>query len=693
MNRLLLSLLFINLIQPICLLGQNQNYKLELASFCTMEDDEYAAIYYQEGLVFCSNSRTDLFVTFSTPEDKELFNMFYVPTKGDSIGKKPQLLALELMTNFNDGPASFTNNDSTIIFSRNNRVSSKKRDVKDEGNKLGLFTSKIENNSWSKSEEFKFNGSDYHITMPTISKDGNRLFFASDMPGGYGGLDIYSCERIDNQWSQPKNLGDKINTAKSESFPFISASGELFFASNGHNGLGGLDVYSAQQKYGRWGEVLHLNAPLNSEFDDFALITDQNFETGYLSSNRNGSDDIFEFTTLIPQFVNCDTIKENEYCFLFYDEYYTPVDTSKTYYEWVFGDGVKIKGKEAEHCYDGPGKYVVELNIIDKQTGEIFLKQTNYEFELLDYEQAYISSKDIEVSRKEVHFEASKTNLPNIKIDKYFWNYGDGNLDQGISVDHIFDKKGTYKVVLGLLSEKDENGRRSKVCVEKNLEIVRNTSALMTLKAERGQSNIESEEPVFKLQQLIEPFVERAKLVQLPDNRIKILKELDLIFFESFIKKKNFLPIEKKKSNKPEVDLNSNPAKDLYLKSKQGEGKKSTPKMLLIEKELRLLSQQFEFDYIDKKANVLKKNAEPILSRLLQIIINNPMMELKIGFHVRISSSSDFDIASASANLIQDYLISEGIEKYRLRTAVYGISTEEKNSVGSERVEFIVIKE
>ncbi|MBI9058688.1 MAG: hypothetical protein JEZ01_13065 [Labilibaculum sp.] len=693
MNRFLLTLLLYILVKPFCLVGQNLNYKVDMASFCNTVDDEYSAIYYKEGLVFCSNQRTDLFVTFSTPEDKELFNMFYVPTKGDSIGSKPKLLSLELMTNFNDGPACFTNNDSTIIYSRNNVVNSKKRDVKDERNKLGLFTSNFKDDLWSEPEAFKYNGVDYHITMPSINKEGSLLFFASDMPGGYGGLDIYVSELNNGEWSKPKNLGDKVNTSKSESFPFISDSGELYFASNGHDGLGGLDLFSVQQKYGRWEDVLHLNAPINTEFDDFALITDKNFESGYLSSNRNGGDNIFEFSTIIPQFVNCDTIKENEYCFLFYDEYYTPLDTSKTYYEWVFGDGVKVKGKEAEHCYDGPGNYVVELNIIDKQTGEVFLKQTKYEFELQDYEQAYISSKDIEVSRKEILFEATKTNLPNINIEQYFWNYGDGNLDQGIATNHIFEKKGTYKVILGLLSEKDENGLRKKICVEKEVQIVKNTSALMVLKAERGETNKDTGEKAFKLEQLIELFVDQAILVQLPNNRIKILKKLNLTFFESFVKEKSFPLIDENKDVKSEIDLNSHPAKDLFLKSENREKQKSNEQIQLVEEELKLLSKQFDYNFIDQKANLIKEKANPILTRLLQIIMKNPMIELKIGFHVRVASSSDFDIASASANLIQDYLISEGVEKYRLRTAVYGISAEEKKSVSSERVEFIVIKE
>lgn len=688
MNRFLNALLLLlsSLVSPFFANGQSANYEVKLTAFSSTQDDEYSSAYYKDGIVFCSNRRTDLFVTFSTPEDKELFNMFYVAVKGDSLGKAPSVLATELMTNFNDGPACFVTNDSIIIFSRNNKVTNKKRDTKDDVNKLGLFTSYLNSNIWSKPEPFTHNSIDHHVTMPSISKDGSKLFFVSDMSGGFGGLDIYMCEKINNKWSIPINLGAAINTKGNESFPFISASGELFFASNGHQGLGGLDIFSSKMINGEWEKVLHINAPINSEFDDFGLITDCNFENGYFSSNRNGSDDIFDFLTRFPQFTNCDTIKENQYCFLFYDEYYIPVDTTNTYYEWEFGDGIKVRGKEAEHCYDGPGKYTVELNIIDKRTGEVFMRQTNYEFELLNFEQAYITSADDALTNKEISFAALETNLPFIKIEKYFWDFGDSILDEGIKQSHSYNKKGIYKVVLGLLSEKDSLGQRQKICVEKNLSIVKNPTALMLMKS----ANTFSSEVSFIVdRKLIDPFILKPELVQLyPDSR-SVLKAFGLVFFQSFEKEKQFINSSAAKNDLDEIDLNSNPAKALALKSQLSSRRKNNAKMNLIEKELQLLSSQFQYSFKELENKSFSESSSPVLNRLLKILLSNPLIELKIRFHVK---NKSFDTAGRAAQSIADYLIKRGVEKYRLRTAVSEIKTNLDQS-NKNKLEFIIIKE
>ena len=159
--------------------------------------------------------------------------------------------------------------------------------------------------TWSTETPFLYNNDEYSVGHPTLSYDGSKLYFTSDMPGGLGGTDIYVCEKQSNgRWSKPQNLGEGINTEGNEMFPFInSKEGILFFASNGHHGLGGLDVYMSYDRNGKFEKVLHMGAPINTSKDGFAFFTDKDMKYGYLSSNREGGkgdDDLYGFDILKP---------------------------------------------------------------------------------------------------------------------------------------------------------------------------------------------------------------------------------------------------------------------------------------------------------------------------------------------------------------------------------------------------------
>ena len=194
------------------------------------------------------------------------------------------------------------------------------------------------------------------------------------MPGGIGGMDLYYCDRHNNDWDQPVNLGPVINTSKNESFPFACKYGKLFFASDGHEGFGGKDLFYTQEINGEWIVPVHLDSAINSTADDFGLVIDSTFENGYFSTNRLKTDDIFSFSSAPVEFTNCDTIKENNYCFTFYDEQHQLIDTIPVIYQWDFGDGIIRIGKEVKHCFPGPGEYSVKLNIIDELTGDTHCK-------------------------------------------------------------------------------------------------------------------------------------------------------------------------------------------------------------------------------------------------------------------------------------------------------------------------------
>ncbi|RYF57323.1 MAG: flagellar motor protein MotB, partial [Cytophagaceae bacterium] len=200
-----------------------------------------------------------------------------------------------------EGPATFSVDGSQIIFTRNNYNNGKAKTSEENVNKLKLYTARQLNGNWSDITELPFNSDDYSVGHPALCKgrDGTPdqlLFFASDMPGGLGGTDIYVSRWLNNRWSEPVNLGPTINTKGNELFPFADESGNLYFSTDGRRGMGGLDVFYAAMDGPAVRAVETIDAPINSTGDDFGLITDGVRQTGYFSSNRNGSDDLFRFT-------------------------------------------------------------------------------------------------------------------------------------------------------------------------------------------------------------------------------------------------------------------------------------------------------------------------------------------------------------------------------------------------------------
>lgn len=200
-------------------------------------------------------------------------------------------------TKYHEGPATFSKDGLRIIFTRNNYNNGRTSKSAEGVTKLKLYTAVQQNGSWTAIEELPFNSDEYSVGHPTLSQDEQLLYFASDMPGGFGGTDLYVSRYTNGQWGRPVNMGAMINTKGNELFPFVDEVGNLYFSSDGRKGLGGLDIFVGSLINGQSvRSVEPLDAPINSVQDDFGLITDGSRRGGYFSSNRrNGNDDIYRF--------------------------------------------------------------------------------------------------------------------------------------------------------------------------------------------------------------------------------------------------------------------------------------------------------------------------------------------------------------------------------------------------------------
>lgn len=213
---------------------------------------------------------------------------------------KTQVFSRTLNTKYHEGPMTFTRDQKMIVFTRNNGSKGKTGKSNDGVRKLKLYQAVNESgNKWVNVREVPFNNKEYSVGHPAFAPDNSKLYFVSDMPGGFGGTDLYVVEYRNGEWGTPVNMGKDINTEGNEMFPYADENGNLYFSSDGHEGLGGLDVFFAELKDGiAYKGVENVGAPINSEKDDFGIITDKHRTSGYFSSNRKkgvSDDDIYSF--------------------------------------------------------------------------------------------------------------------------------------------------------------------------------------------------------------------------------------------------------------------------------------------------------------------------------------------------------------------------------------------------------------
>lgn len=314
---------------------------------------------------------------------------YTISSDGSYIGET--LLGNNVNTKHHEGLVSFSPDGKTMYFSRESYYDDlfvKDSITKNKMSVLNLYKSTMLSDGWSDVDPIHFNSENYSVKNPSVSADGKTLYFASDMPGGYGNFDIYKTSiNDDGTLGEPMNLGQKVNTEGQEMFPYISSNNTLYFSSNGHLGLGGMDVFHTKEIDGKMAPIRNVGIPINSNGDDFAFSINEESGEGFVSSNREGgkgSDDIYAIKKLQPL---CDVLISTVVT-----DAKTGNPVSGALVSMVDGEGNRLNTKTTNA--EGIAEFIVECETETK----LEVSMTDYESQMVDVEGSNEEEMTVNVS-------------------------------------------------------------------------------------------------------------------------------------------------------------------------------------------------------------------------------------------------------------------------------------------------------
>ena len=265
---------------------------------------EFSPVKYKDGIVF-TGERVAGKSKYSPYTGRPYYSLYYSKKENNKFGKAEPLNEA-VNKKFHNTTASFTSDGNTMFYTTNNFSGRKSLNDSAGITNFSIHKSTLQNDKWSAGELLPFSNKEFSTGHPSISSDATTLYFASDMPGGLGGTDIYVVKYENGTWGTPVNLGTAVNTSGNEMFPVINGN-TLYYSSDGLVGMGGLDIYKTENTNGSWSKPVNMGYPVNSTHDDFGFTPDStSAATGYFSSNRNsdtGTDHIFSFVRKEYQFV------------------------------------------------------------------------------------------------------------------------------------------------------------------------------------------------------------------------------------------------------------------------------------------------------------------------------------------------------------------------------------------------------
>ena len=694
-------------------MGQHYSVKpVELV----FEGSAYSPVYYKNQIIFCSDHKDRVFHTIVDENGLEPVDLYlFHPDTLSVINKFSPLFR----TDYHDGPITFNEKADYCVVSRNLVTDEKYKTFQKDSNWLGLYTSKYSNGSWDSLTELPFNSVRYNCTHPFLSANGDTLLFASTMPGGYGGYDIWKSVIDNNQWGKPQNLGEKINSSDHELFPSIN-NNTIYISSN-KEGLGGLDIYYSNLN--DLNDSLHSFAsPINSEFDDFGIISKDNGITGYLSSNRKGKgqDQIWSFQFNYPDFQNCDTLVKDVFCYTLYEENAKEIGSvDALVYEWKINDEI-VEGVEIYYCFPGPGDYEITLNITDTIIHKTYYEQAYYYISLAHTVQPFIESPDTVQVGLPFNLSADKSNLPDVEIIEYYWDFGDDTRAKGIKQDHHYNTAGTYTVQLGAIGT--SYGDTTHNCVIKNIvvqdslatqvlvhenmipEQINDTSVVQDFSIEetsdstitvysiellRSATELTEEEFIYKFLRGINEDLENVedeevlaffKAMSNKDFLSKLLKENKIQ--KEYIEDEDVYSyltghwIDVQMAHATWQNIQNNGISEAVLRS-----------FNVTEIDGLALGASFELDhlYFDSDKWNIKKDVEADLNLIFNVLREYSFVKLDINAYTDATATKEHNLQLSKnrANAVLKYLTTKGINKDRLNATGFG----EENPVGDNNTE------
>ena len=423
------------------------------------EYSDFSPMFYQDNKVVYASAKDSAF--FNTRRykwnDQPYLDLYVAKINEESDEVRNAVkFSKKINTKYHEAAVTFSPDQQTIYFTRNNYGKKLKRDKKGINN-LKIYMSRKIGDSWTEAQELPFNSDDYSTGHPALSPDGSKLYFVSDMPGSIGKTDLFVVDVLsDGQYSEPRNLGPEINTERREMFPYFSGE-KLYFASDGHIGLGGLDIYEVAVTDDGFGDVTNMGKPINSKRDDFSYIVKEDTQKGFFASNRRGGkgdDDIYSFRRILPEEPN-----ENAIAGVVTELISGEVMPKSLV---ILLDENNMKLKEMETAEDGSFVFEeLESNtryVIRTEKDSYF--QDEQQLTTLDNERL-----EIEVQMKRLEeLIVLEDGISKLKIDMIYFDFDKFNIrsDAASELDKLVEVMNTYPtMVIKIESHTDSRGKRA----------------------------------------------------------------------------------------------------------------------------------------------------------------------------------------------------------------------------------------